>query len=63
MSMNMRFDVSFIDLFITIQCMVLRKSLSTFNVSLFIYIYMHAFANEFRTSNFFMQIPNIRLHI
>ena len=40
MCMNLRFAVSFIDLCITIQYAVFCESLSTFYVSLYIYIHI-----------------------
>ena len=40
MSLKLHFAVSFIDLFIAIQYAVFCKSLSTFYVSLYIYIYI-----------------------
>ena len=41
MSLKLRFAVSFIDIFITIQYAVFRKSISMFYVSLYIYITHH----------------------
>ena len=42
MSLNLRFAVSFIDLFITLQYAVFHKSLSTFHVYIFImYVYIY----------------------
>ena len=43
MSLNKRFSVSFIDLFITIQYAAFTKSLTTFYVSLCIYIHIYIY--------------------